>query len=243
VVLTFLYWNFNCAAPEREVIAARVALQHEADVLILDETRTDAARVVDSLRARDGSYCVALDLPNGPRTRTRLQVISSFPSGHLVPTPYYTNHTRVCELSRPGCQAILLALVHLKSRLSFVGDQNPVLSQQDHAEFEYSLIRDAENNAGHMRTIVVGDFNMNPFEPGMIAPERGFGAMMCRGLAVRHCPTSTKEDGARRFYNPLWSRMGLDLPSPPGTYSGATSATPSIPTGTPSTRCWCDPPC
>ena len=39
--------------------------------------------------------------------------------------------------------------------------------------------------------------------------------MMTRTLALRH---SEKLKGTRRFYNPFCSRMGRELPDPPGTY-------------------------
>jgi hypothetical protein len=77
-------------------------------------------------------------------------------------------------------------------------------------------LREAEEDARHERTIVVGDFNMNPFDKGMIDPEIGFGAMMNRSLAARHSTSGSA--GAKRFYNPTWSKLGRDLPDPPGTF-------------------------
>jgi hypothetical protein len=68
----------------------------------------------------------------------------------------------------------------------------------------------------HRRTVVVGDFNMNPFEQGMVEA-RALHALMTRPLAQT---IHRLEQRGRYpcFYNPMWSYFG-DRPSrPPGTY-------------------------
>jgi hypothetical protein len=77
------------------------------------------------------------------------------------------------------------------------------------------FLRMAEHDAGHERTVVVGDFNMNPFEDGMV-DSNGFGAMMTRALTVKR-PSA---GGVERplFYNPMWGRFGDTTEGPAGTF-------------------------
>jgi hypothetical protein len=74
-------------------------------------------------------------------------------------------------------------------------------------------IRSAEKRLGHERTLVMGDFNMDPFEPGMIAAS-GFHSVMTRQLTERTV------QGSRYpvFYNPMWGRLGDQTAGPPGTF-------------------------
>ena len=50
----------------------------------------------------------------------------------------------------------------------------------------------------------------------LIDPDNGFGAMQSRSLASRH--STEVHRGSQRFYNPMWSRLGRELPEPPGTH-------------------------
>ncbi len=69
---------------------------------------------------------------------------------------------------------------------------------------------------GHERTLIVGDFNLNPFDDGMIFPS-GFGAMMTKGLVRKTREAHDRYSG--RFYNPIWARLGREVEgAPPGTY-------------------------
>ena len=68
------------------------------------------------------------------------------------------------------------------------------------------MVTEAEEQVGHTRTVIVGDFNMNPFEPGM-AGILGFQAVMDRRIAQRITRTVDRKEYSF-FYNPMWSRLG-----------------------------------
>jgi len=57
---------------------------------------------------------------------------------------------------------------------------------------------------------------MNPFETGMVNFESGFASVPTRILAERH--SAEELQGTQRFSNPTWSRLGREVPQPPGTY-------------------------
>lgn len=94
-----------------------------------------------------------------------------------------------------------LVLIHYQSRLNWdESDQNAHSS-----EIKY-FIDSVEMIAGHDRTIVIGDFNMNPFQMGMVQTS-GLHATMDRRIAEMG---SRVLDGKiyKFFYNPMWSFFG-----------------------------------
>jgi len=64
-------------------------------------------------------------------------------------------------------------------------------------------------------SIIIGDFNMNPYEPGML------GASALHSLSSRNIVKKQKRilhgKEYNMFYNPMWSLLG-DINLPDGTY-------------------------
>lgn len=77
-------------------------------------------------------------------------------------------------------------------------------------------IQDLEVTAKHSRTVLVGDFNVNPFEFGMVGTG-GLHAVMDRRVA-RTMSRVVQDKSFKFFYNPMWSVLGDRDESPPGTY-------------------------
>jgi hypothetical protein len=110
-----------------------------------------------------------------------------------------------------GAREVLLGAVHLSSKL--------YRSEQSQAMACVALrrnIADQEKRVGHQRTILLGDFNMNPFEAGMVGAE-GLHGVKSRNVAARG---SRKVDGLEYpfFYNPMWSHLGDASEASAGTY-------------------------
>ena len=106
---------------------------------------------------------------------------------------------------------VLLAAAHLPSKLH---------CSESSQEFECVLlaqqIQKAEIAAGHMRTALVGDLNVNPFEKGVVGAS-GLHAVMTHAIAERRYRTLQSADH-NFFYNPMWSQLGDKSERPPGTY-------------------------
>ncbi|MDY6786328.1 MAG: hypothetical protein SW833_28050, partial [Cyanobacteriota bacterium] len=110
-----------------------------------------------------------------------------------------------------GCDILLVAL-HLPSKLHS-NEKDQISGSTRVAE----LIREAEQEVGHNRTIVIGDFNMNPFEASMIGAD-GFHAVMTQKIARKVSRTVSQKEKLY-FYNPMWGRMGdFSSADPPGSY-------------------------
>jgi hypothetical protein len=106
---------------------------------------------------------------------------------------------------------ILLAAIHFPSKV-----WRPAGDQKSWACRISEEIRRAEAKAGHTRTVLVGDLNMNPFEDGMISAD-GFHAVMTVERARKETRTVGQKDYPF-FYNPMWGLFGDNSQGPPGTY-------------------------
>lgn len=77
-------------------------------------------------------------------------------------------------------------------------------------------VRETEKRAGHDRTLVIGDFNLMPFDEAIVKA-RGFHAVMDRQVA-RVGARTVKFNQYPLFYNPMWGMMGDLSEHPSGTY-------------------------
>ena len=102
-------------------------------------------------------------------------------------------------------------MVHLVSKFNF-SEPDQLLLATDVLEG----INLMEAETGSDRSIVVGDFNMNPFDHGMIAA-KGFHGVMTKQQA-RRVSRTVQGRSYRYFYNPMWGYFGDRSDGPAGTY-------------------------
>jgi hypothetical protein len=74
----------------------------------------------------------------------------------------------------------------------------------------------AEEAAGHARTVLVGDLNMNPYDDGVVVT-RGLHAVPTRAIARREA-RRVKFESNVFFYNPMWRHFGERPEGHAGTY-------------------------
>jgi hypothetical protein len=201
-MVTFLFWNIH-KRPLQELIAA-LANDHQVDVIMLAECRLPEQVLMQTLNTGKAQYHFAHGVCGAVRVFTR------FDSRFLAPR-YEGERVSLRRLTLPSCVEVLLAIVHLPSKFYFSEDtvalECAALSMR---------IREQEAALGHSRTVVVGDFNMNPFDAGVASPD-GLNAVMSRQVAARGS-LMVGDRSYPFFYNPMWSRFGDRADGPPGTY-------------------------
>ena len=106
----------------------------------------------------------------------------------------------------------LLVFCHLSSKL--YSDKE----QQSHlCRYIVNEITTYESSVNNFRTLVCGDFNMDPFDSGMKLCD-GFNAMMTASLASKIIRKVCNKE-YKLFYNPMWGLYGdLHGGDVPGTY-------------------------
>ena len=192
-----LFWNINNQKSPFEKIIADIT--KEIDVLILAE----ASNISDpQLISLTGFKSINSPNPNDivqytPKFFSResgftLQHYHTVPSKRLV----------VNKLNVIDKQEVLLCGLHFPSKLS-----NNGLSQYAEAANYSTWISEAERIAKNKRTILVGDFNMNPFESGMISPI-AFNATLSKTIALKDRKRTFHFQSYDYFYNPMWNFLG-----------------------------------
>jgi hypothetical protein len=174
------------------------------DLLVLAESPYRPGELLNNLS--DGGSSI-MQFCEG--TCESVQVFSRFPSVDVRPLQEANRYT-IRSVTLPATDFLFIG-VHLKSK-TWANAETQLLDCQQLA----SDIRRIEGEIGHERTVLVGDLNMNPFDPG-VAACRGLNALMFRER-VTAGPRSYHDQDYPHFYNPMWSRMGDLRAGPPGTY-------------------------
>jgi hypothetical protein len=213
--ITFIFWNI--AKQRIEDYVAQLCVEWNVDVLLLAECPVDIdfdASLQDRLRAATGSRFDSIGL-----TRGKVRFYSRVATASW--TDLRTTETGSLSLQEVQFREgpLLVGGIHFPSKAGFSS------KDQSHEATRLALeIREVESQRGHERTLLLGDFNMDPFDHGMVS-SHGFHAMMTRQLARAK---GRVVQGRRypQFYNPMWGRLGDQSPGSPGTFHFDASAKP-----------------
>lgn len=191
-VTRFLFWNIN--RKPLATLVANLAEIHEIDVVVLAECDTDPATMLQTLNRPPGS---GFHYPNAGLCR-KITVFTRFSREFLEPV-WESERVSIRKLTLPARTPVLLAAAHLPSKLYWSGESQGIECQ----ELARQIVAE-EQKAGHQRTILVGDLNMNPFEAGIVG---GLNSVASRRIAARGTRTVQGRE-YRFFYNPMWSHFG-----------------------------------
>jgi hypothetical protein len=136
-------------------------------------------------------------------------LFTRFPLHHLISHASGDDYTiRRLTLVK---DEILLGVVHFPSKLHTTNEDRVLFTSAFSAK-----LAEAEEAAFHTRTVLVGDFNMNPYEDGLVAGHCLHG-VMTREIACRPA-RKVKFRPNRYFYNPMWQHFGEKPEGHAGTY-------------------------
>ena len=203
---TFLLWNLRNQSLEKAVAA--LTREHRVSVVILVEASLAiATRVLLELNKPKSQF----HLHVSPVAESGIFVLSCFPR-KFVRVIRDSGRLSIRRIRPPIGQEFLLATLHFPSKMRLdASDQASLCS-------EFSrVVEEEENRVGHSRTILVGDFNMNPFESGMVSGH-GFHAVNSRSSVQDSTRLISGFKSRRFFYNPMWRFMCDRDKSVAGTY-------------------------
>jgi len=202
-VPSFLFWNTNRKPVEQAIV--RLARKHNPDLLILAEYPVEREELLAKLNEGERAKYT---LPGG--FSERLSFFVRLPPDRFVSVTDKPGIAIRRFVPSVGGELLIVA-VHLPSKFHATGDDQKYLAVD-----LQRAIGEAEGRVGHRRTVVVGDFNMDPFEPGLVA-SHGLHAVMDRRIANRGSRTVNGTE-CPFFYNPMWSLMGDVDGRSPGTF-------------------------
>ena len=222
--VTFLFWNIygrhekSKLAREASLLSSipRLAVAQGVDVFLFAECTFASEAIVAALNAGGvGSYYHVQSSNDRVKFFSRLD---GNPWTDRFRDPF---EDRLTVLELAASTRIVVAGIHFWSRID-------VPDEGDRADLAADLaddIRAIEKDVNYERTVLVGDFNMNPFEKGLVA-RRSFHAMISKPLA-----RTIRRLGRRAeypcFYNPMWSCFGDRPGGPPGTFFFSNTLAPT----------------
>ena len=209
---TFGFWNVdslrNLQADGRELprFAADLALERSLDVLFLIECGIPCESLMAAFEGGPEYYPISCG--------DRFKVLARFDPKLMkrLPLPVPSDRFDIWHLILPLQEDVLLSVVHgLDKRNNSQAKQELFLQQV------VAALSHFENMVGHDRSIVLGDFNANPFE-SPVASALGMNAVISRAIAQSD-PRRMLKQSYPYFYNPMWNLYG-DEPrsSAPATY-------------------------
>ncbi len=191
------FWNIAGNSNNRlKDLIYSFANDENLDILVLLECEIDTTELILALNSHENKYYYLPSIiPN-----SYFKVFSKR-NADIIKTSKEEKRVRALSIIDPISYDINLILIHYQSKI-FWDDSN----QDAHSCEIKNFIDDVEKINNHDRTIVMGDFNMNPFQYGM-TQSTGLHAIMDKHLARN---SSRIIDGKQYkfFYNPMWSFFG-----------------------------------
>jgi len=192
--MNICFWNLN--NQDLTDLLYDLVEEQNIDLLFLAECNLKPGDVLRKLNRSNNAFyfCAGINCD-------KIQIYTRFKDS-LLGLLSETRRITARDLYSPVLNnSITLLCLHLPSKVNWTGDD-----QAAYLLGVKSFIDSVESLVGHKRTVVFGDFNMHPFEHGLVQ-NTGFHTTMEKAIAKR---LSRKVDGIDYdfFYNPMWSFLG-----------------------------------
>ncbi|TGK51139.1 hypothetical protein EHQ16_19345 [Leptospira kanakyensis] len=198
-----LFWNIKQANIGDSI--ASLAIENDLDLILLAENNfSHVGNFLGELNKTNYKYSLIQNFSSNDRNvyfRAKSNLINRIEDG--------LHHT-VLHINLPGLPDFNIILVHLISKLFFS-------SESQFAELAKlnEIILKQETKVQHKRTLLIDDFNMNPFESGMVNSTT-LNAVSNRTIASKNS-RKVLDNNYYYFYNPMWNFFG-DKNKVSGTY-------------------------
>lgn len=195
--MRFLFWNICKKSILKEIVS--LVLIEDIDVLLIAEFPNDMNP--EELRKEFLYKGVKFDYIIPYFHRNKVKVYTRFRSS-LITNIQDENIISAKSIYSPIIEEnITLITCHLPSKIN-----KSEANQSEIASDIIDFISSVENYCNHQRTIVCGDFNMNPFEEAFVKA-KGFNAVMSKSIAGKKKRIVSGKEYPF-FYNPMWSFFG-----------------------------------
>lgn len=220
--MVIAFWNINNNTDLADLLIDFVK-ENSIDVLLLAEAEKNPKNKkrkpkVDDLfldfqiKSKQQKFMTDFwQIPNGD---FRVKILSSLSPGVFKLKNKLIKSTRwtAFHIEIPSIIKFNLFPVHFHSKVNW----SEFSQALECVNFSRDIIA-VESDVNCENTILIGDFNMNPFENGLVSAN-GINAIQDLEYASKN-PKGRKVDGNhyKFFYNPMWNHFG-DLQTPSGTH-------------------------
>jgi hypothetical protein len=191
--MRIVFWNINQKdlSKELNILAQNIA----PDILFLAECEMTIASILTALNATKVNYFY-----NADPVCEKIYMFSKFRDKFVQPIKSSLRYT-VRSIDVPTYPKFNLMCLHYQSKVNW-----DFADQAAHSSILRTVIIDFEKKMSSQMTVVVGDFNMNPFDFGMVQTT-GLHSVMSKDIALNQTRT-VDGDEYHFFYNPMWSFYG-----------------------------------
>jgi hypothetical protein len=202
--LNVLFWNVGKKDLTPQLV--NLSQSKDVDIFILAENPVSSVRLIQALNEPESYF-----FSNHPLSQCdKITIVTRFHYGLIEPIEESRRMTTRLVHLITG-ENFLLTALHLVDKSNFSPE-----SQNEAASLVAADLLRIEERHNSDRHVVIGDFNMNPFETGMIKAN-GFHGTMSSEIATKGSRTVQARDYPY-FYNPTWGLLGDLSEAVPGTY-------------------------
>lgn len=202
-MVKILCWNIRSKSLVGPIVECYQ--QHKFDVLfLLESSHSIADEVLDGLRTH-----VPTAIHEGGTLPDKTTILCSNQLG--LKEVFSSNRLSIRKMKAFETDFLVCAFHGVdKHNYDEFGQYNESILAMTYIETE--VVAEKISNV-----VVIGDFNLNPFDPMMTKLE-GMNALMERKWRKPRPSTKVKNKRMLKFYNPMWSLFGDLTAGPPGTF-------------------------
>lgn len=206
ILLKFLFWNLN--EKNLEDVIVKICAEHNIELFSLCEhSKIDIHSLLNKLNTLGKEFVhLSKNIDEDKTYRT-----ISFSLKKLNIATHTEQHMLSTHVIESVNRKIAYTSVHFESSTN---EDKKALSML--LPLHNNTISEQLEMIGTTSSIIVGDFNVNPHDAGMISAI-GFNSVMCPKIAKRKTRTYKSIDYPY-YYNPLWSKLGSNSANVMGTY-------------------------
>ncbi len=168
-----------------------------ADVIVLNENKTESSQ---TLRALQDNVSSNFYIPSASQSsKNRFHCFCKNPV--LDMSEIHSGFRSSVRKFRIGSQSALLALVHGVDMRNYDAETRQSFAQSLATEMRF--VKDQQQTN---KVVILGDFNMNPYDRGMTLAA-GLNAMMTKDCVTPGVRQHLNEQ-YEFYYNPMWSLLG-----------------------------------
>jgi len=189
--MKIVFWNIEKETNELNILADEL----DPDILLLAENKMSNYNLLNAVNYTKVKYRI-----NPDPVCEKITMLSKFKNSLVKPITSGNRFT-VRAIEIPNYPTFNLMCLHYQSKVNWTS------SDQAAHSFELNrIISDFEDKVKSTNTILIGDFNMHPFDAGMVQ-STGLHSVMTKDVAMKK---QRKIDGRVYpfFYNPMWSFYG-----------------------------------
>lgn len=201
--MKYFFWNTNKQKVNEYI--KELMLENNYDIIALAEYEDNIKNILSEFK-KHGINMYNIKTPGCQRVKL-ITKIKPENIEYCSETEYYT--IKILNLNYDKKQ--ILVIVHMPSKL-YAGDEVRRIELEDMVK----NVKTYESQYKTKNTVIMGDFNANPFEGCMIYAS-GLHALSDSSLYKPKYSRCVKKRTYDIFYNPMWNKFG-DFDEAPGTY-------------------------